>query len=70
MSIYSGFPTRKNESSYMNALYNMNVLLASRVLMSLEASYAGEEYQNEPNRDSFELSQHNDTQINPLSFKA
>jgi len=32
MSIYSGFPTRKIEGSYMNALYYMTSLLTERVL--------------------------------------
>ena len=41
MSIYSGFPTRKNEASYMNALYNMNVLLAAKVLAHLDNQIQG-----------------------------
>ena len=32
MSIYSGFATRKNEASYMNALFCLNQLICDKIL--------------------------------------
>ena len=36
MSIYSGFPTRAQEASYMRAVYSMNCLLTSKILQQLK----------------------------------
>ena len=44
MSIYSGFPTRKQESQYNDYHYKINVLLTSRIISFLE-SYLNSETQ-------------------------